>query len=222
MQDLAEFGDQEDRRIADALGAYVQAPDPEVRSAHMAAITAEAATLRHAADSARHSADRLNRHPTRRFRMTPRRLAVLPAALVLALLGMAGLAAAGVNLPSAARAPFDAVGVNLPNQSRAAAVHAVIDATQPGDRGCEFGQAVAAAASQGRSQGGGNACSSQGSDHSQAADHGQSGDHGQGAEHGQASAGSDQAQGGQPSGVPPTPPAGQEFGQSTADRKSVV
>jgi hypothetical protein len=121
---------------------------------------------------------------------------------VLAFLGTAGLAVAGVTLPDTARAPFDAVGLQLPNQSRASDVHAVIDATQPADRGCAFGQAVAAAASQGHSQAPASAC-----------DHGQGAAHSQGAgDQGESPANA----GAQPGGVPPTPPAGKEFGQSTA------
>ena len=144
--------------------------------------------------------------------MTPKRLAVLPAALVLAFLGTAGLAVAGVSLPDTARAPFDAVGLQLPNQSRASDVHAVIDATQPGDRGCAFGQAVAAAASQGRSHAPADAC-----DHAQGGDSSQGEAHSQGAAHSGAAADENQTdESGQPSGVPPTPPDGQQFGQSTA------
>jgi hypothetical protein len=215
MEDFADFRDPEAEQVVDALReTYVQAPDRGIRSAHMAAIAAETAPLRIAADAEQRSASRLNRRPTRRFRMTPKRLALLPSALVLAFLGTAGLAVAGVTLPDTARAPFDAVGVNLPNQSRSSDVHAVIDATQPGDRGCAFGHAVAAAASQDRTHAPASACdhaqgdaSSQGAAHSQAAAH----SHGAGDQsESQANAGA------QPSGVPPTPPAGKEFGQSTA------
>ena len=135
MEVFAEFRDQDAEQVVDALReTYVRAPGPGIRSAHMAAIAAETAPLRLAADAKQRSASRLSRPPTRRFRMTPKRLALLPSALVLAFLGTAGLAVAGVTLPDTARAPFDAVGLNLPNQSRASDVHAVIDATQPGDR----------------------------------------------------------------------------------------
>jgi hypothetical protein len=209
MEDFADFPDQDAEQVVDALReTYVQPPDPGIRSAHMAAIAAETAPLRLAADAQQRSASRLNRQPTRRIRMTPKRLALLPGALVLAFLGTAGLAVAGVTLPDTARAPFDAVGLQLPNQSRASDVHAVIDATQPGDRGCAFGQAVAAAASQGHSQAPASAC-----------DHGQGDAQSQGAAHSQGAGdqGESQANAGeQPSGVPPTPPAGREFGQSTS------
>jgi hypothetical protein len=224
MEDFADFHEQDAAPLVDALrDAYVRAPDRGLRSAHMAAIATEAAPLRLAADARHRSANRLNRHPTRRFRMTPKRLAFLPVAVVLAFLGTAGLAVAGVTLPDAARAPFDAVGLQLPNQSRASDVHAVIDATQPGGRGCAFGQAVAAAASQGHSQAPASACDhgqgdahSQGAAHSEgAAAHSQGDAHSQGAG-GQADATQAPTQGGHPSGVPPAPPAGQEFGQGTS------
>jgi hypothetical protein len=71
---------------------------------------------------------------------------------------MAGLAYAGVDLPGTAaeKAVENVLRVELPNQARpenpgksvADEVHAVIEGTE--DRGCEFGQAVAAAASANR------------------------------------------------------------------------
>jgi hypothetical protein len=72
-------------------------------------------------------------------------------------LGTAGLALAGVNLPDPAKQAFERVGVSLPNQAggdegqsgehaRSDEVKAVIDATAPSDRGCEFGHQVAEAA----------------------------------------------------------------------------
>jgi hypothetical protein len=147
--------------------------------------------------------------------MTPKRLALLPAAILVAVLGMAGLAVAGVTLPTAARAPFDEVGIQLPNQSRASDVHAVIDATPPADRGCSFGQAVAAAASQGRTHAPAEACGhEQGQSQSQAGAQGQAQSHAHGAA-AQSAEGQDNAAS-KPSGVPPTPPAGEQFGQSTA------
>ena len=152
--------------------------------------------------------------------MTTKRLAVLPAALVLAFLGTAGLAVAGVSLPDTARAPFDAVGLQLPNQSRASDVHAVIDATQPGDRGCAFGQAVAAAASQGRSHAPADAC-----DHAQGGDSSQGEAHSQGAAHSGAAADENQTdESGQPSGVPPTMNGRMRMagGRSTRSRRAWI
>ena len=79
--------------------------------------------------------------------------AACAAALILA---TAGLAVAGVELPAPAKDAFEKAGVTLPNQAggsgpsassgRSGAVHGVIDATAPSDRGCEFGHAVAEAA----------------------------------------------------------------------------
>jgi hypothetical protein len=210
MEDLADFHDADAQQVVDALNAYVKAPDPRIKFAHLAAIAAETSPLRLAADDRHRSASCLIPRPTRRFRMTPKRLAFLPAALLVAFLGTAGLAVAGVNLPQAARAPFDAVGVQLPNQSSASDVHAVIDATPPADRGCAFGHAVAAAASQDRTHAPAEAC-----DHQQGQDQSQAGAHGQAQSHAQSAEGQDNAAS-KPSGVPPTPPAGQQFGQSTA------
>jgi hypothetical protein len=202
-------GDELAELLAGMKVAYVQAPNAQVTSAHLEAIVAEAVPLRLAADAELESASRTNR-PTRRFRMTPKRIALLPAAALAALLSTAGLAAAGVTMPSAARAPFSAVGIQLPNQARSSDVHAVIDATQPADRGCAFGQSVAGAASQGQSAAPGTPC-----------DKGVAASHSQAGEHSNTSGTSPAARektgaGGQPAGVPPTPPAGQEFGQSTA------
>jgi hypothetical protein len=82
----------------------------------------------------------------------------LSVALGAATLSMAGLAYAGVDLPgnAAEKAVEKVLRVELPNQARpenagksvADEVHAVIESSD--DRGCEFGQAVAAAASANR------------------------------------------------------------------------
>ena len=82
----------------------------------------------------------------------------LSVALSAATLSMAGLAYAGVDLPgnAAEKAVEKVLRVELPNQGRpenpgksvADEVHAVIESFE--DRGCEFGQAVAAAASANR------------------------------------------------------------------------
>jgi hypothetical protein len=82
----------------------------------------------------------------------------LSVALGAATLSMAGLAYAGVDLPGTAaeKAVENVLRVELPNQGRpedpgksvADEVHAVIESSE--DRGCEFGQAVAAAASANR------------------------------------------------------------------------
>ena len=90
-----------------------------------------------------------------RSRIT-RPVATLAATALAVALGTSGLAVAGVDLPDPATKAFEKAGITLPNQagggqsgehSRSEAVHAVIGATLPSERGCEFGQAVAAAAS---------------------------------------------------------------------------
>jgi hypothetical protein len=194
---------------------YVRPPRNETASKHLAAVALEAAPLRIASSATRPSATRADRNPTRRLRMTSRRLALLPTAAVGAFLAAAALAVAGVSLPDGARAPFDELGIDLPNQASSSDVHAVIDATPPGDRGCAFGQAVAAAASQGHAQATGNPCEhEQGGAPQDAANHGGSAPHRQGGNQ----AGDEQggAGAGKPAGVPPTPPAGDDFGHSTA------
>jgi hypothetical protein len=206
--------------VADLLAlmrsAYVRPPRDETSSKHLAAVAAKAAPPRIAASAERTSASRADRNPTRRLRTTPRRFALVPAAVVGAFLTVAALAVAGVSLPDAARAPFDGLGIDLPNQARSSDVHAVIDATPPDDRGCAFGQSVAAAASQGRAQATGNPC-----DHAHngaaanAANHGKSAQHPQGGNE----AGGEQGEAGaagKPAGVPPTPSVGADFGHSTA------
>ena len=84
-----------------------------------------------------------------------RPVATLGAATIAALLGTAGLAAAGVDLPDGATNAFERAGITLPNQAgggqsgehaRSDEVRAVIEATSPSDRGCEFGHSVAEAA----------------------------------------------------------------------------
>jgi hypothetical protein len=195
--------------------ACVQPPSPQVASAHLAAIAAEAAPLRLAADAELESANRTHR-PARRFRIIRKRIALLPAAALAALLSTAGLAAAGVTMPGAAKAPFSAVGIQLPNQSRSSAVRAVIDATPPSDRGCVFAQSVAATASQGHSAAAGAPCErSQAATHVQAATHSPASGHRNASDTSEATT-EETGAGGPPTGVPPTPPAGQQFGQSTA------
>jgi hypothetical protein len=211
--------DRETQRVVDALNAYSQAPRADLRDVHLARIDREAAPLRIAAQTGSQPADHVNPRLRWRFRMSLKRLAVVPAAAVVALFTMAGLAAAGVNLPGTARAPFDAVGVQLPNQSRAGDVHAVIDATQPGDRGCAFGHAVAQAASQGRTHAPDSACNhQQGAADEEGAAHGQGAahDHGQNVPNGPSESAPQENAGSQPSGVPPAPPDGRAFGQQTA------
>jgi hypothetical protein len=79
----------------------------------------------------------------------------LGAATLAAVLGTAGLAAAGVNLPDPAKDAFRRAGITLPNQAgggqsgehgRSDEVHSVLEATPPSERGCAFGHSVAEAA----------------------------------------------------------------------------
>ena len=85
-----------------------------------------------------------------------RPVATLAAAALAVALGTTGLAVAGVDLPDPAAKAFEKAGITLPNQAgggqsgdhaRSDEVYAVIEGTEPSDRGCEFGQSVAAAAS---------------------------------------------------------------------------
>jgi hypothetical protein len=85
-----------------------------------------------------------------------RPVAALAAAALAVALGTTGLAVAGVDLPDPAAEAFENAGITLPNQAgggesgdhaRSDEVRSVIEGTDPSDRGCEFGQSVAAAAS---------------------------------------------------------------------------
>jgi hypothetical protein len=84
-----------------------------------------------------------------------RPVATLTAAALAVALGTTGLAVAGVDLPDPAAKAFEKAGLTLPNQAgggqsgehaRSEAVHAVIEATDPSERGCAFGHSVAEAA----------------------------------------------------------------------------
>ena len=84
-----------------------------------------------------------------------RPVATLSAATLAALLGTAGLAVAGVDLPDPAKNAFQRAGITLPNQAgggqsgehcRADDVRSVLEATPPSERGCAFGHSVAEAA----------------------------------------------------------------------------
>jgi hypothetical protein len=77
----------------------------------------------------------------------------LGATTLALILGTAGLALAGVNLPDPAQQAFERAGINLPNQAggdsgeaNSDEVKSVIEATPSGARGCEFGHRVAEAA----------------------------------------------------------------------------
>jgi hypothetical protein len=81
----------------------------------------------------------------------------LGATMLALILGSAGLAVAGVNLPERAQQAFERAGISLPNQAggdsgqasekaKSDEVKSVIEATPTGERGCEFGHRVAEAA----------------------------------------------------------------------------
>jgi hypothetical protein len=143
MDDAAHF-------LTEIRTTYVSEPEEAVASRHLAAIAREAELVQ------------MQRAPTSaawRRTMIRKRflrpLATLGAAMLAAILGTAGLAAAGVDLPDQAQTAFDKVGITLPNQAgggqsgdhaRSDEVHSIIDATDPSDRGCEFGHRVAEAA----------------------------------------------------------------------------
>ena len=103
---------------------YARGPAKQTARAHVATLVEAAERT-----AVQESAPPAGRGPSskRRLALPKRRLALLTAALVLGvLLLLAGLAAAGVKLPGAARAPFDGFGIQLPNQARADPVKGVI------------------------------------------------------------------------------------------------
>jgi hypothetical protein len=142
-----------------ARTALAEAPNEASRERHLAVVL-EAATDLASAEQTRAPAP--VQAPLSLWRKVMRRsLSValkLSVALTAATLSMAGLAYAGVDLPgnAAEKAVEKVLRVELPNQARpenagksvADDVHAVIESSE--DRGCEFGQAVAAAASANR------------------------------------------------------------------------
>jgi hypothetical protein len=133
--------------LADVRAAYLSEPEEAVASRHLDGMVREAELV-----------PRRTPEPAgwRRTMIRPLRPALkLGAATLVALLGMAGLAVAGVDLPDPAQDAFQKVGISLPNQagggqsgehSRADEVHSVLEATPPSERGCEFGHSVAEAA----------------------------------------------------------------------------
>jgi hypothetical protein len=104
----------DDELVAAVRDAYAQPPADDVAAEHLAAMTAAARDSVHDAPA---------RVPVRRARRGILvRVATGAAAAVVALTaGTAGLAVAGVDLPDAAKAPFDTVGIDLPNQDDDAA-----------------------------------------------------------------------------------------------------
>jgi hypothetical protein len=134
----------------DLRDVYVTSPSEATQARHLAAIMELARSL----DDDSASLSRRNPMLTSRPMVRAAKAAACAASLVFA---TAGLAVAGVQLPAPANEAFGKLGLSLPNQAgggggpsstseRATEVHGVIDATAPGDRDCEFGHAVAAAA----------------------------------------------------------------------------
>jgi hypothetical protein len=198
-----------DREVAAFLteirSAYVTDPEEAVALRHLAAMAREAELMQ-----PRHTPNPAS------WRRTMIRIAAATAAAVL---GTAGLAAAGVDLPDQANDAFDKVGVTLPNQagggqsgehSRSDDVHEVIGTTDPSERGCEFGHAVAEAANGERSlpPQAQDACENR-------EEHGNSGDHANQSNHSQF--GHDTAERAKDLGDATTEER-QDFGQDTADQ----
>ncbi len=143
-------GDKVAAFLADMRAAYVSDPEEAVASRHLAAIAREAELVQ----TRRAPKPAAWRRIMNRNRFL-RPVATLGAATLAALLGVAGLAVAGVNLPDPATEAFEHVGISLPNQAgggqsgehaRSDEVHSVLEATPPSERGCAFGHAVAEAA----------------------------------------------------------------------------
>jgi hypothetical protein len=134
--------------LDDVRATYMSDPEEAVASRHLAAIAHEAQLVL------------VRRTPTRSWRRTMirnrliRPVAALGAAMLPAILGTAGLAVAGVNLPAPATEAFENVGISLPNQAggesgehaRSDDVRSVIEQWPTSERGCAFGHAVAGAA----------------------------------------------------------------------------
>lgn len=134
--------------VADVRATYVSEPEEAVASRHLAAIAHEAELVlpRHTPQPARWR---------RTMNRSIRPALKLGAATLAAVLGTAGLAVAGVDLPDPAQDAFHRAGITLPNQagggqsgehSRSDEVHSVLEATPPSERGCAFGHSVAEAA----------------------------------------------------------------------------
>ena len=135
--------------LADMRATYVSEPEEAVASRHIAAIAHEAELV-----LGRQTPNSSRRRTMIRNRFL-RPVATLGAATLAAILATAGLAVAGVNLPEPAQDAFNKAGLTLPNQagggqsgehSRSDAVHSIIEATPPSERGCAFGHSVAEAA----------------------------------------------------------------------------
>jgi hypothetical protein len=162
IERLLGAGSSGDPALGDLAAALREAreqltgpPDETTRRSHLLALAAAIEDLdAEASPSVSSPAKRrptLGRRLMRRAWLIGTRVAAAGGALALSTLG---LAYAGVDLPgTAAEQAWEVAGVQLPNQgdvpeeSKADDVQAVIDASE--DKGCEFGQSVSEAASQG-------------------------------------------------------------------------
>jgi hypothetical protein len=142
-----------------ARTALTEAPSEVARERHLAVVLQEARDLALAEQSRAPAPVPAPVSPWRKVMRRSLSVALkLSVALGAATLSMAGLAYAGVDLPgnAAENAVENVLRIELPNQGRpenagksvADEVQAVIESFE--DRGCEFGQAVAAAASANR------------------------------------------------------------------------
>ena len=126
-----------DREVAAFFGevraTYMSNPDEAVTSRHLAAIAREAELVQ-----LRRTPKPASRRRTMIRNRFLRPVATLGAATLAVVLGTAGLAVAGVNLPEPATTAFENVGISLPNQAgggqsgehaRSDEVHSVLGAT---------------------------------------------------------------------------------------------
>ncbi len=167
--------------VAELRGAYTYRPPEGVEDAHVAAVVTEVQRLAEVTNPAPAEAS-LRATPARAPKpMTRMRLAMLGACLALAApLATVGLAAAGVALPAAIRAPFEALGIELPNQAESSEVNPVVhlplgyprathhrtcasaDNAGPGRNGCATEATGGKHGQQGASEGGRNHANAQG------------------------------------------------------------
>ena len=148
LEDVAAF-------MLEVKAEFSGSPADEVADRHLAAMAQEARRLQPVRPPENQTVLPAEKNRWRRAMDKMTSLALKGATGVLAAsMSMMGLAYAGVDLPgqAAERALESVTGVELPNQedsdagSVAEDVKAVVDSDA--DKGCEFGQAVAAAASQ--------------------------------------------------------------------------
>jgi hypothetical protein len=182
QDDLTAFGDA-------VRAAYLASPDEETKARHLSAMAEEARGVRHEVVTARGG------HGLKEAAMTRFRNAALTAKLaaltLTAALATGGLATAGViSLPD-----------SLPGSAsdKAETVHDAIDGSDPSEERCAFGQEVAEAASDGKSDPQADAC----------------GDAGATAEDRGGKSGDVEAQ---QNGADPEEGAGREFGDSVSNR----